>query len=115
MKPVTFWLALLALSVLSLVPVGHLPPAMFSLWDKAQHALGFGGLMLLGVWAYPVHPRRLASGLLCHGAIIEILQYASGWRQGDWADLSADALGIGLAMALWWGARSWRRTECGKH
>lgn len=101
-KKTAFWMALLALSVLSLMPTGLLPPQVFSLWDKAQHALGFGGLTLLGLLAYPHQRMRLPLLLLAHGALIEVAQAATGWRYGEWLDLLADAVGIGVVTALWW-------------
>lgn len=96
-----FWLALLLLTTLSLMPTGLLPPQVFSLWDKAQHALGFGGLALLGMLAYPNLPMRLPLLLLAYGGLIEVAQAATGWRHGDWLDLLADALGIAVVMPLW--------------
>lgn len=101
-KRATFWLALLALTALSLVPTGLLPPQVFSLWDKAQHALGFGGLTLLGLLAYPHRWSRLPMLLLTHGGLIEMAQTATGWRYGEWLDLLADAIGILVVIGLWW-------------
>lgn len=102
-KKTFFWLVLLSLTVLSIMPVGLLPPQMFDVWDKAQHALGFAGLTLLGLWAYPRAWPLLPGWLLLHGGLIELVQAATGWRHGEWLDLVADALGIGAASALsWW-------------
>ncbi len=100
-KKVTFWLALLVITTLSLMPAGLLPPQVFSLWDKAQHALGFGGLTLLGMMAYPSLRVRLPLLLLTHGGLIEVTQAATGWRYGEWMDLLADAIGIVVVMGLW--------------
>ncbi len=102
-KKTTFWLALLVLTTLSLMPTGLLPPQVFSLWDKAQHALGFGGLTLLGLLAYPHQRVRLPLLLLAHGGLIEVAQAATGWRYGEWMDLLADAVGIAAVTGLWWG------------
>ena len=101
-KKTTFWLALLVLTTLSLMPTGLLPPPVFSLWDKAQHALGFGGLTLLGLLAYPHQRVRLPLLLLAHGGLIEVAQAATGWRYGEWMDLLADAVGIAVVTGLWW-------------
>ncbi len=101
MKKALFWLALLVLTTLSLVPTGLLPPQVFSLWDKAQHALGFAGLTLLGLWAYPRQRWTLPALLLVHGGLIELLQAATGWRYGEWSDLLADALGIAAVGLVW--------------
>lgn len=99
-KRLAFWFCLAAVTVLSLMPTEFLPPPVFSLWDKAQHALGFVGLAVLGLLAYPQRPWLLAAGLLFFGGAIELAQAATGWRHGDWFDLLADAVGIVLGAAL---------------
>ena len=101
MKALSFWVVLTGVVVLSLMPVAHLPPLAFDVWDKAQHAFGFAVLTLLGLWAYPGRMRQLLSGLLLLGALIELAQGASGWRHGDWLDLLADAIGVVLGLMVW--------------
>jgi len=102
-----FWLAALSIGVLSLMPAQHLPSQAFDIWDKAQHAIGFAMLALLGQRAYPNNTIGLMFGLLCYGAVIEIAQSATGWRQGDPQDWLADGLGVlaGLAMGFAWSGR----------
>lgn len=99
MRP-AFWALLLCVAVLSLMPTGYLPPQVFSLWDKAQHALAFAALAALGLRAYPRHPWPLAAGLLLFGAGIELAQAATGWRHGEWGDWLADAVGLAAGAAL---------------
>lgn len=101
MKALSFWVVLTGVVVLSLMPVAHLPPLAFDVWDKAQHAFGFAVLTLLGLWAYPGWMRQLLAGLLLLGALIELAQGASGWRHGDWLDLLADAIGVVLGLMVW--------------
>ena len=96
-----FWLACATVAVLSLVPTAHLPSGLIDWWDKAQHALAFGGLSLLGLWAYPGRSGQVVVGLLLFGAGIEIAQAATGWRIGDVADLLADAVGVGMGWLVW--------------
>ena len=55
---VCFWSAALGVAVLSLMPTNYLPAQVFSLWDKAQHALAFTALASLGLLAYPRQPPR---------------------------------------------------------
>lgn len=98
---VAFWACLLGVAVLSLTPVQHLPPQVFSLWDKAQHAGGFVVLTLLGLWAYPQRAVTLLAAMLALGVGIEVAQSATGWRYGDVADWVADAVGVAAAYALW--------------
>ena len=95
-----FWACVLGTVFLSLVPVALLPQA-FNWWDKAQHALGFAALTVLGLLAYPKARWWLPWGLLLLGGFIELAQAASGWRRGDWLDLLADAVGILAVMTAW--------------
>lgn len=104
---VGFWALALCVAVLSLMPVAYLPPPVFSLWDKAQHALAFAALAALGLLAYPRRPWRLAVGLLAFGGAIELAQAATGWRYGEWGDWLADAVGLVAGSALAW--RTWHR------
>lgn len=96
MKRLVFWSACAVILILSLSPAEHLPEQLFSIWDIAQHALAFAGLMVLGLWAYPSRGKPLAIGLLAYGLGIEFAQAATGWRYGEAADLMADAVGIAL-------------------
>ena len=104
MKKILFWICFVGLNVLALSPAPYLPPLLFDWWDKAQHAFGFGTLTVLAVLAYPdVSKRRIALGLCLQGVLIEVLQYWSGYRYGDWQDAVADAVGVGLGLVLAWG------------
>lgn len=80
-----FWPALLVMTALFLLPEEYVSSPIFGWWDKAQHALAFGATTLLGLLAY--------------GAMIEVIQSATGWRWGDPLDAAADAVGV-LAVAL---------------
>lgn len=105
-----FWSAALSIGVLSLTPVQHLPPQVFDIWDKAQHAAGFAVLALLGRLAYPRHPIGLVLGLLGYGLAIELAQSATGWRYGDAQDWFADAIGVltGWVLSAVWRASPWK-------
>lgn len=96
-----FWLACAVIAVLSLLPDGYLPLGTFDWWDKAQHALAFGVLGILGLLAYASATQRVLSGLLIFGAVIELAQAATGWRYGDWHDWLADVVGVGVAYLGW--------------
>lgn len=100
-----FWAGVLITILLSLVPVALLPQA-FNWWDKAQHALGFAVITGLGLLAYPKARGWLPWGLLLLGGCIELAQAASGWRHGDWLDLLADAVGIGVVLVAWYIVRA---------
>ena len=102
---VCFWSAALGVAVLSLMPIAYLPPQVFSLWDKAQHALAFTALALLGLLAYPRQPWRMVLALLAFGGAIDLAQAATGWRYGEWSDWLADAVGLAAGWALAWHPR----------
>ena len=97
-----FWLCFIALTGLALSPETYLPPMdLFNWWDKAQHAIGYGTLMVTALFAYPNTSKlRLASFLGLHGCLIELLQYFSGYRFGDWQDAAADGVGVLLGWVL---------------
>jgi VanZ family protein len=100
LRRAAFWLGVLTVVGLSLVPGDQLPAA-FAWWDKAQHAMGFALLTAMGLLAYTRSRWHVPAGLLMLGAFIELAQGASGWRTGEWRDLLADAVGIVLALLLW--------------
>ena len=102
MKKAAFWLCMLSVVVLSLLPTNYLPPPVFSIWDKAQHALAFATLGLLGLLAYSDRSRtKVLLGLLLLGAAIEVAQWATGWRYGEWLDLLADTVGLAVGFAAY--------------
>jgi len=96
-RRVVFYLILLFFTVLFLVPTQLLPEEqIFHWWDKAQHAAVFIVLGLFGAIAYPRNTYQIFLGLLFYGALIELLQSLTSWRQGDVYDWYADALGIAI-------------------
>ena len=97
-----FWLSFVGLTGLALSPAPYLPPMeIFNWWDKAQHAIGFGSLTLSALLAYPQTSKWKVVALLClHGCLIEVLQYFSGYRFGDWQDAAADSVGVALGLVL---------------
>ena len=97
-----FWLCIVSLTGLALSPAPYLPPLdILNWWDKAQHAIGFGSLTVSALLAYPQAPKWKVAVLLCvHGCLIEILQYFSGYRFGDWQDAAADGVGVALGLVI---------------
>ncbi len=106
-----FWLLCTVVAVLALVPTEVLPPSVFDWSDKAQHALGFAGLGLLGLQAYPQHRLGLFVGLLAFGGAIELAQAATTWRQGEWADWLADGVGLGVVWGVTHPNAGWQRSR----
>jgi VanZ family protein len=56
---------------------------------------------VLAVLAYPeVSKLRIGLMLVALGVLIEVLQYFSGYRFGDWQDAVADGVGVLLGLLL---------------
>jgi VanZ family protein len=93
-----FWLCLLAVLVLALVPA---PPAIITTgWDKTNHVLAFAVSALLGCVAFARRTLWVLVGLLAFGGLIEVLQSFTPTRTADWGDLLADAVGLALGCLL---------------
>ncbi len=97
---VIWTLAMMAVTVLALLPIQHLQLPVFDWWDKAQHAFAFmvltGGALLL----WPCASARAVVGMIAYGAGLELAQWAAGWRFAEWADLAADTVGVVGAWLL---------------
>lgn len=104
-----FWIVMLVMTILFLVPQQFVSSGIFDWWDKAQHALAFGVLMLLGFLAYPRTFWKLAIALIIYGVTIEVIQSWTGWRLGEVLDTVADGVGIVLSGLLIQGHGFWRR------
>lgn len=102
-RPMRIGLFALAVAVVlwgSLSPITAIPNV--SLWDKAQHALGYLTLALLGAWAF-ASLGRLAAGLVLMGLAVEVLQAAMDLgRQGDLADGLANTVGVLAGVGAAW-------------
>lgn len=98
------WLgAMLAVTVLALLPIDQLP--VFNWWDKAQHAAAFVVLTAWALLLWPGATGRVLVGMVAYGAGIELAQWAVGWRFAEWADWAADAVGALVAWGLVCGVR----------
>lgn len=98
-----FWVLLLSVAVMSLLPGEKLPAFTATIWDKAQHAGGYAALAALGLWAYGgrVPIVRLMLALTAFGIGIEFAQSATGWRQGDVQDALANTAGLAVGWLVW--------------
>ena len=87
--------SLIVFTVLFLIPTEALPEqSVFKWWDKAQHIIVFMSLSLVAFFAYPQNFLKQSAYLMVYGAIIEVLQYLTNWRQEDFFDWIADVTGI---------------------
>ena len=95
-----FWLMILAVSVLSLMPLDRYP-VPFSFQDKVLHATAYFVFYLAGWWALArtrLFCPTLVVGLLLYGVAIEVLQGLGGFRTMELADLAANAVGLTLGV-----------------
>ena len=107
-----FILAILVVSVLSLLPSRDLPEVDLS--DKFVHVIAYFGLAILGSFVFRAQRSfLLLFVLLCAmGGVIELLQAFSPGRTPDVVDALANGAGaavgvvIGVAFAFLW--RWWR-------
>ncbi|MDD4944314.1 MAG: VanZ family protein, partial [Rhodoferax sp.] len=97
----SFWFLWVLTLCLSLMPANQIP-SQLHFWDKAQHSLGFITLGFVGLLAYPGRTQSVLSGLVLFGCFIELAQWLTGWRFGDWQDWLADCLGLAVAYASWY-------------
>ncbi len=108
-----FAAACCVIALLSLSPTETLPQGL-TFWDKAEHALAYLGLTLLGAWAFLLRMGRLAIGLFLGGVGVEILQSTMGLgRQGDAWDAVANSTGIAVGLAVAFALRRLQRRGVG--
>jgi VanZ family protein len=94
-----FGIALAGIGVLSLLPSPESLPSTG--WDKTNHLVGYGLLGWLARAGWPrAMPWRPIAALIVWGALIEILQGQTGYRQAEWGDVLANGLGAALGVAL---------------
>lgn len=78
------------------------PPSVKSIshFDKYEHAFAF---IVISLWFAALFPKRSVYILVLlssYGAVVEILQWASGYRSGDVWDWVVDTIGILIGLAL---------------
>jgi hypothetical protein len=127
------WLGL-AWALVALVVAGSLlPPRVLRgldslVYDKAQHALAYGVVMVCFAGIYQGKSLRwIVPGLLAMGVGIEFLQLKYFHRDFDLKDMLANAVGVAAGLALayfalagwcarletWWEARGADRSDGG--
>ena len=71
--------------------------------DKVEHFLAFAALGLTASFTSNPGLQRLARagvGLMLYAGFIELVQTQLPTRQGDWADVLADGVGVAAGLAL---------------
>ena len=93
---------LLLITALAVTPA---PPRQADLgWDKLSHVLAFAALGWCAICGWRGARPAVLLALLAFGGAIELLQLQVPNRSGEWGDLAADAVGLGLGalLALLW-------------
>ena len=94
-----FALAAAILLVLCLVPQQELPDAPAG--DRVHHLVAWFVLTMTGYVLAPNRRIAIPAFALAYGVLIEVVQrLAPTGRRGEWQDFAADALGVGLAVAV---------------
>jgi VanZ family protein len=93
-----FAVCLVVVMALALVPPRF--PTPTTGWDKANHALTFAFLAVLGLVAYPRRIAPVLAGLLAYGGTIELLQGLTDYRTAEWLDWGADGVGLAVGSML---------------
>ena len=97
---VVFVLLLAAIIYLSIAP-GEATPISGLFWDKAQHALAYAVLGLVGLAAFGGRWPVLVALFAVSGGL-EIAQALMPYgRQGDLLDMVANGTGLVLALLAW--------------
>jgi VanZ family protein len=102
------WALLLLAMLVAVLAVVPAPPRQMDLgWDKLNHVTAFAALAVCAIFGWrSSRAARLAVllALLAFGGAIELVQRQLPNRSGEWSDLGADDIGIGLGalLALLW-------------
>jgi VanZ family protein len=105
LRYLTLWRTFGRLLVVAMLAVALLPaPAVVGavpLGDKIGHVCAFAFLMLWYAQIYDGGERaRCALAALGLGILIELLQALTPYRSAEFADLAADAIGVGLGWLV---------------
>jgi len=88
---------LVAVTIMSLIPVDQLPRVSGS--DKLHHSLAYGVIALPIALLRPAHWSWLLVAVFVWSGLIELLQPLSN-RYAEWLDLFANGFGIILAYVV---------------
>jgi VanZ family protein len=98
------WLLLGLVVVVGWLALQPRPPASINLgWDKLNHAAAFAALAFAAWLGHAASWRQRGVALLAlwaYGGLIEVAQTWLPPRQGDWADLLGDTVGLAVGTAL---------------
>jgi VanZ family protein len=97
-KVLTF-LILTAITVLSLLPLGALPPTPGT--DKTHHFIAYAMLMLPAALRKPANWILLGVFFILYSGAIELIQPFVN-RYGEWLDMFANSVGVICGVIIAW-------------
>jgi VanZ family protein len=99
----TFWAAMVAVLILSVLPISSPKFSIFSWEDKLHHFMAYGVLCFLAIKSYGTkHPLwKIGVGLVSFGLVVEIIQSTTNYRYGELMDLAANTLGILFVICVY--------------
>jgi len=109
---IAFYLASALVGTLSLAPSAALPAV--SIGDKAEHAIAYAALALLGTASSERGVMRTILGLAVFGLALEFLQTFSPGRSADAADIVANVIGACLGAGAFVALRNVTRIAIDK-
>ena len=91
-----FWAAVAAVLILSVLPISSPKLSIFSWEDKLHHFMVYGVLCFLAIKSYGTnHPLwKIGLGLISFGLVVEIIQWITDYRYGEFMDFVANTVGI---------------------
>lgn len=106
-----FWLILCLVAVLSMLAVPG--QQIFQGQDKLSHLLVYMILFWLLLLSYGKQWSLISLGifLACFGAVIEVAQSFTGYRQAEWLDLLANIIGILVATLAYKAFKSYKNAN----
>jgi VanZ family protein len=98
------WALLLLAACVGALALSPSPPPQVDLgWDKLNHVVAFAAMAVCAVLGWRGSRAAWLAvllALLVYGGAIELLQLQVPNRSAEWADLGADAIGIGIGALL---------------
>jgi VanZ family protein len=95
---IAFWWLLALIVAGSLIPAPYVPQTGIS--DKLGHALGYGLLAVLGLYAYPRRGVMVLFGVFGLGVGLEAAQAFTPTRSFEWLDIVANGAGVLLGFLV---------------
>jgi len=95
-----FFIALISISILAILPDYNALPPIVSVSDLLNHAAAFSVLSILYTLAYSHTQKQIAVALISYGVMIEAVQAFLPTRDASIEDIIADSAGILIGLTI---------------